>query len=60
MTSSIDHYSRAVIKSSFEKQILEALKHEHTCYSYPTIRSSQHIRVMYEEINTDSSPENMD
>jgi hypothetical protein len=31
------------------------LKHEHSRHINPVIRSSQHIRAMYEAINTESS-----
>jgi hypothetical protein len=49
--------SRAVINTSSKEKVIDTLKHEHTCYLYPAIRSSRHMRAIYDAINTHSSPE---
>lgn len=44
---------RAVIKTTSELQGLEMLKNEHECYQNPAIRSSRHLRAIYEAIDVD-------
>jgi hypothetical protein len=53
----IDNLSRAVIKTSSKEKVVDALKHAHTCYLNPTIRSFPHTRAIYNATNTPSSPE---
>jgi hypothetical protein len=46
---------RAVIKTSSETSDLDMLKHEHSCYTNPVIRTSPNFRTMYESINSHTS-----
>ncbi|KAF1993739.1 kinase-like protein [Amniculicola lignicola CBS 123094] len=50
----------AVIKSSSEDKIIDTLKRENNCYTNPLIRSSRHIRAIYDTIDTHSSGDTTD
>jgi hypothetical protein len=58
LTLFINSFSRAVVKLSSKEKILDALKHEHACYTTPAIHLSRHIQTIYNAINMQTSPEN--
>jgi hypothetical protein len=57
VVASADFISRTIIKTSSKEETLHILRHEYSCYMNPAIRSSQHLRTMYDAINIDSDSE---